>query len=106
MSERTIASEIIRLQGAKADIKAAIEAKGVTVDSSLTLSGYAEKIGDIVDRPALQSKTVTPEAASSVAVTADANYYGLDTVTVRKIPYEEKDNLLGGKTVKIAMATT
>ena len=36
----SIASEISRLQSAKADLKSAIEAKGVTVSSSATLDDY------------------------------------------------------------------
>lgn len=43
----TISSELNRIQNAKASIKAAIEDKGVPVDSSLRLDGYAEKIGEI-----------------------------------------------------------
>lgn len=43
----SIASEITRLQGAKADIKTAIEAKGVTVPSSATLDDYDTYIGQI-----------------------------------------------------------
>ena len=43
----TVASEITRLQNSKAAIKAAIEAKGVTVDPAVKLDGYAAKIGEI-----------------------------------------------------------
>lgn len=43
----SIASEIARLQGAKADIKTAIEAKGVTVPSDATLDGYGDYIEQI-----------------------------------------------------------
>ena len=43
----SIASEISRLQSAKAAIKAAIEAKGVTVLSSAKLGDYAQLIGEI-----------------------------------------------------------
>lgn len=43
---QTLSSEIARLTQAKADIKAAIEAKGVTVGSG-TIDTYAEKIGEI-----------------------------------------------------------
>lgn len=43
----SIASEITRLQNAKASIKTAIEGKGVTVPSSTTLDGYAELIASI-----------------------------------------------------------
>ena len=43
----SIASEITRLQAAKADIKSAIENKGVTVPSEATLDDYADYIDDI-----------------------------------------------------------
>ena len=43
----SVASEITRLQGAKADIKTAIEAKGVTVPSATTLDGYSALIAQI-----------------------------------------------------------
>ncbi|MBQ6885754.1 MAG: hypothetical protein IJN56_08490 [Clostridia bacterium] len=42
----SIANEIQRIQGAKANIKAAIENKGVTVGDG-TIDTYAEKIGEI-----------------------------------------------------------
>ena len=43
----SIASEITRLQQAKADIKTAIEAKGVTVDVSAKLDTYSDYIAQI-----------------------------------------------------------
>ena len=43
----SIASEITRLQNAKTSIKSAIEAKGVTVSSSLKIDEYAAKIAEI-----------------------------------------------------------
>lgn len=43
----SIASEITRLQTAKADLKTAIEGKGVTVPSSATLDDYADLVDDI-----------------------------------------------------------
>ena len=43
----TIASEITRLQNAKADIKTAIEAKGVTVPSNATLDDFDTYIAQI-----------------------------------------------------------
>lgn len=43
----SIASEITRLQNAKASIKTAIEGQGVTVPSSTTLDGYATLIDSI-----------------------------------------------------------
>ena len=43
----SVATEIERLQNAKADIKTSIEAKGVTVPSSETLDNYADYIDEI-----------------------------------------------------------
>lgn len=43
----SVASEIERIQGAKADIKTAIENKGVIVGSDLLIDDYAEKINQI-----------------------------------------------------------
>lgn len=55
----SVASEISRLQQAKADIKTAIEGKGVTVPSNATLDEYADLVdsisgsGDTTDYKAL-----------------------------------------------------
>lgn len=43
----SIASEITRLQNAKAGLKTAIEGKGVTVSSSTKLDGYADLVDSI-----------------------------------------------------------
>lgn len=43
----SIASEISRLQGAKADLKDAIEGKGVTVPSATKIDGYADLVDAI-----------------------------------------------------------
>ena len=43
----SIATEITRIQGAKADLKTAIEAKGVTVPSETLISGYAALVDQI-----------------------------------------------------------
>ncbi|WP_287385861.1 hypothetical protein [Lachnospira sp.] len=42
-----ISDEITRLQQAKADLKTAIENKGVTVSSSATLDDYADLVDSI-----------------------------------------------------------
>lgn len=43
----SIATEITRIQGAKADLKTSIEAKGVTVPSATLISGYASLVDQI-----------------------------------------------------------
>lgn len=43
----SVATEITRLQGAKADLKTSIEAKGVTVPSATLISGYAALVDQI-----------------------------------------------------------
>lgn len=43
----SVASEISRLQTAKADLKTAIENKGVTVPASTTIDGYADLVSQI-----------------------------------------------------------
>lgn len=58
----SIASEISRLQGAKADIKTAIEGKGVTVPSATKIDGYA----DLVDAIPQGS---TPTGTKQISVT-------------------------------------
>lgn len=43
----SVATEITRIQGAKADLKTSIEAKGVTVPSATLISGYAALVDQI-----------------------------------------------------------
>lgn len=74
----SIASEISRLQTAKANIKTAIQAKGVTVPASAKLDAYDDYVAAIQSSPRLQNKTVTANGT----VTADNGYDGLGTVTV------------------------
>ena len=52
----SVQGEIERLESAKADIKSAIENKGITV-GSVTLDGYAAKVNEI---PRIYISTVAP----------------------------------------------
>ena len=74
----TIASEISRLQNAKAAIKAAIQEKGVDVDDSTKLDGYAEKIGMIETGGTAQETTGVISVAVAGGGTADSADFTCD----------------------------
>ena len=57
----SIASEITRLQNAKADIKTAIEAKGVEIPSNATLDEYSDYVEEIPSG----GQTLTIESGTS-----------------------------------------
>lgn len=54
----SIATEITRLQTAKADLKTAIEGKGVTVPSATLIDGYADLVDSIPSGGSSGGKTV------------------------------------------------
>lgn len=93
----TIADQITRLQGAKADLKTAIEAKGVTVPSAALIDDYADYVDAIQQGsvPSLQSKSVTP-STSQQTVQADQAYDGLDTVTVAAVTAAIDADIIAG----------
>ena len=80
----SIASEISRLLQAKADIKIAIEGKGVTVSGSATLDDYSDLIDAIQQgsEPNLQSKSVSITENGTTTVEPDTGYDGLSDVNV------------------------
>lgn len=80
----SIASEISRLLQAKADIKIAIEGKGVTVSGTATLDDYSDLIDAIQQgsEPNLQSKSVSITQNGTTTVEPDTGYDGLSDVEV------------------------
>lgn len=70
----SVISEAQRIQQAKADIKAAIEAKGITVPSNALFGDYAALIASIPSIPAPPSADGT--YTLSVTVTSGEPVYG------------------------------
>lgn len=82
----TIAQEITRLQTAKADIKTAIEAKGVTVPSSALISDYDTYVSQITgggSQPVLTTLTATENGTYTPGVGTDG--YSQVVVNVQQI---------------------
>lgn len=88
----SIANELTRIQGAKADLKTAIEGKGVTVPASAKIDAYPDYVEAIQTAPSLQSKSVTP-STSQQSVQADDGFDGLDTVTVNAVTAAVDSNI-------------
>ena len=77
----SIQTEIERLNEAKLQLKAAIEAKGVTVESTITLDGYPELVEDI---PADPSGDAT--ATANDILIGKTAYARPPTSRARKLP--------------------
>lgn len=91
----SIATEITRIQQAKADIKTAIEVKGVTVPSSATIDTYATYVsqisgggggGDTTTLEKLIDRSITsidiPSGVTSIGSNAFRGCSGLTTCTI------------------------
>lgn len=87
----SVASEILRLEGAKADIKTAIEAKGVTVPSSAKLDDYNTYVAQIPTGSSVNLTTlqVTP-TTSAQTITPTSPVDGWDEVDVSAIQTQTK----------------
>lgn len=80
----SVASEIERIQNAKASLKASINAKNnaqhqITDES---IEEYMDFVGDIPSLDSLQSKSVTITENTTTNITADSGYNGLSSVSV------------------------
>lgn len=75
----SIASEITRLQTAKADLKTAIENKGVTVPSATKLDGYASLVDQISGGSSLHTVTLSTLIPTGVET---ITYTGTESGTV------------------------
>ena len=83
----SIASEITRLQNAKANIKSAIEAQGVTVPSNATLDTYNSYVANIplaklIARDITFKSIVIPNGITKIGNYAFYNYNNLTSVTI------------------------
>lgn len=85
----SIATEIQRLQNAKASIKTSIENKGVVVSSSDTLDDYSAYIDAI--NISTQEKTITPQNQTH-EITADSGYRGLSKVILDGVLVDAHDS--------------
>ena len=96
-----VADEITRIQGAKADLKTAIEAKGVTVPSSALIDDYPDYVDAIQQgsAPALQAKTATPSTSQQV-ISPDNGYDGLSQVTLEAVSASIDANIVAGNIKK------
>lgn len=88
----SVATEITRIQGAKADLKTSIESKGVTVPSSALIDEYADYVdaiqtggGDTAMKENVQGTLTSytiPNDVTSIRDYAFAYLYGLTSVTI------------------------
>ena len=79
----SIATEIARLQQAKADLKASINAKGGTITNE-TIDEYASKVSALPSPKEEETKTVTPNFSSGNVVVTPTSGKVLSQVTINK----------------------
>lgn len=93
----SVATELTRIQTAKADIKASIEAKGVTVPSNALIDQYADYIDEISGgggggqaeedlKNLIERDIITLDIPSGTTTIGDYAFYGCDMLTNITIP--------------------
>ena len=95
----SIADELTRIQGAKADLRTAIQAKGVTIPASAKLDAYPDYVDAIQTTPTLQAKTATPSTSQQV-ISPDNGYDGLSQVTLEAVSAAIDANIVAGNIKK------
>lgn len=85
----SIATEITRLQTAKADLKTAIEGKGVTVPSATKIDGYADLVeaiqtggGGGVDANSILNHEISGSVSSDASTVSNFSYLGQPITSV------------------------
>jgi hypothetical protein len=94
----SIATEIARLQQAKADLKASINAKGGTITNE-TIDEYASKVSALPSPKEEETKTVTPNFSSGNVVVTPTTGKVLSQVTINKDANLIEDNIKSGVTI-------
>lgn len=88
----SIQTEIERLENAKSALKTSITNKGVAVDEEKKINEYSALVDSIVELKG-QTKTVTP-STSEQAISPDAQYNGLTSVTVNAVTSAIDSNIV------------
>lgn len=93
----SIADDLTRIQGAKADLRTSIQAKGVTVPASAKIDDYPDYVDAIQQGGGgtYQAKTATPTTSQQV-IRPDTGYDALSQVTIGAVTSAIDSNIAAG----------